>query len=496
MIRMTEEINDILNLGYALATEPYFKRLIDILLDGCMKFTSADSGLVYLMVREQLKLANCACINKTLDKRHESYEAPDDMIDLRAQNMMAFAASHKEIQFVDDIYAEKHFDTLSIKEFDQVHSYRTGSIMVIPIYDPDKKIMGVMQLINCMENGMIVPFPRDYAKLVSSLVSQMAVTLTNINKYQEFDELLDSFVNCMTTAIDARTPYNANHTRNVAAYCMEVVAYINSLHTRGEYREFITEEDREQLNLAARLHDLGKMITPRNVLNKSTRLGDRFDALIARLEKIKLLQKIDMLEGRMDSAEWAMADLRLDNFIGKLPDINIKERLEESEVRKIMDMSGMVYTDPEGHKIPYLTEDEVTSLSITRGTLTAQEREIVQQHVVFTDKMLDEIKFSAKYNRVQQIASRHHEFLDGSGYPNHLTAENLDNLTRILTIVDIYESLTSTDRPYKGIMPTEKALSILASMANEGKLDKELTRIICNYMAEKNGVTDWNKNEQ
>ena len=92
--------------------------------------------------------------------------------------------------------------------------------------------------------------------------------------------------------------------------------------------------------------------------------------------------------------------------------------------------------------------------------------------------MLEKIKFNEKYARVRRIASRHHEYLDGTGYPNHLKAEDLDIMTRILTIVDIYDSLTSTDRPYKGTVPIPKALMILSEMAQEGKLDTELVRVI------------------
>ena len=150
--------------------------------------------------------------------------------------------------------------------------------------------------------------------------------------------------------------------------------------------------------------------------------------------------KIDMLEGRLDSAEWAMEDLRLSNFLAELPGMNIRDHLTDSE-------------------------------------LYAEERLIVQDHVVYTDKMLNEIKFNEKYNRVQKIASNHHEYLDGSGYPNHLTADSLDILTRILSIADIFDSLTSNDRPYKGTIPLPRALEILDSMANEGKLDKEIVRI-------------------
>jgi len=481
MLKMSKEINDILELGYALSTERYYQKLFDIVLHGCMQFTSADSGILYLV--DNMKLKCLTHINKTLDDQHKSYEVPEEIIDIKAHNMVAYTAAHKKILRIDDIYQEHQFDILRIKEFDAANSYKTQSLMVVPIFAPDNKVLGVMQLFNCIdENNNVVAFLEEHEKIVSSLTSQMAITLMNMMQIQELDELLDSFVQSMTTAIDARTPYNANHTKNVADYCMEIVEHINALHTRGEYREYITEGDRDQLWMAAMLHDIGKMVTPREILNKATRLGDKYDHLIDKLEKIRLLMKIDMLEGRMDSAEWAMEDLRLSNFLAELPGINIRERLSDSDIYRIEEMGKKVYQGKDNNVIPYLSEDEKEDLGIVKGTLTASERNIVQEHVVYTAKMLDKIKFNSKFARVKQIASSHHEFLDGSGYPNHLKAGELDILTRILTIVDIYDSLTADDRPYKGTVPVHKALEILDSMANEGKLDKELVRIIHDYM--------------
>ena len=476
-MKITNDIENILDIGYKLATERYYFRLIDLVMDSCMKFTGADGGELFIVDKGQLR--SIISINKTLGIHLGQAELQnDELIDMKANNFISYTAAYKKIVRIDDIYQEKQFETLKLREFDSVHNYKTKSIMIVPIFEPGKKVIGVMQLNNCTDEfGNIVPFPEEYEKLVSSLTSQMAITLSNMLLILELEELLKSFVSCMVTAIDARTPYNANHTRSVAQYCMDVADYINALHTRGEFSQFITENDREQLYMAAMLHDLGKMITPREILNKATRLGNQYDALKNKLEKIVLMLKIDMLEGRLDSAEWAMEDLRLSNFLAELPGMNIRDHLTDSELYRINEMAKRTYTCQDGTVINYLDEDERKALNITKGTLTAEERLIVQDHVVYTDKMLNEIKFNEKYNRVQKIASNHHEYLDGSGYPNHLTADSLDILTRILSIADIFDSLTSNDRPYKGTIPLPRALEILDSMANEGKLDKEIVRI-------------------
>ena len=134
-----------------------------------------------------------------------------------------------------------------------------------------------------------------------------------------------------------------------------------------------------------------------------------------------------------------------------------------------------VYQFENGTRLSYLTEKEKDCLSIRRGTLTEQEREIMESHVVMTHKILNKVHFSKNYSKVNLFASTHHEFLNGMGYPNHLKAEDLEIESRILAVVDIYDALTSTDRPYKKPMPKEKAYAILHEMAvKEGKLEDRL----------------------
>lgn len=481
MIHIDDDVKQILELGQALAKEKYYFKLFDLILDGCMRFTSADGGTFY--ASDNGKLRPVIYKNRTLDAQIGQSFSDDEVIDMSSRNVVAYTVARRKILRFDDIYQEKNFEILRIKEFDALHRYRTKSLMIIPIIDSNNKIDGVIELYNCInEVGELVPFPEEYEVLVESLTSQMATTMSNMLLIQELEDLLESFVEAMTTAIDARTPYNANHTINVAQICMDFSDYINGLYTKGEYSDFISDNQKEQLNMAAMLHDLGKMITPREVLNKATRLEGNLDKLIDRLEKIRLNLKIDMLEGRLDSAEWAMEDLRLCNFIADLPGINIRGQLSEQDQYRINEMSKKSYVDANGTKIAYIEPVELEALNIVKGTLTDGERIIVQQHVEYTEKMLAKIKFNSKYNRVKKIASGHHEYLDGSGYPKGLVASQIDTLTRILTIADIYDSLTSNDRPYKGTVPVDRALDILDHMVKEGKLDKNLVRIFIDFI--------------
>ncbi len=482
---ITEDIDRLLDLGYSIATEKNFVTLFDMILEKCVDFTNADGGTLYMASEGSLK--HLLDINRTLDSaghknsitEADKHTAADDDTDI-----FTYCYHHPDdVLNIPDIYSDDRFDTTAIKEFDKKNSYLTQSVLVTPIMASKEEVLGVMMLYNCKDVGHnIIPFDTDYERMVQSLTAQMANTLTSMMLIQNQDELLGSFVECMVIAIDARTPYNGKHTKHVARYCMEITDYINTLHTRGDIDVFITPDAQEQLHMAAMLHDIGKMITPREVLNKATRLGEGYSDLKNKLEKIRLKMKIDMLENRMTPAAWQKEDELLKSFLEQLDTFNTAGFLSDEQIAFIDSMAGKHYTDADGEKIPYLNEYENRSLHIRKGTLTEEERLIVNRHVTYTAQMLSKINFFGKYDKVREIASNHHEYLNGSGYPRGLKEDQLDILTRIITVCDVFDSLTADDRPYKKKMTLDQALHILNEMVDEGKLDGGIVTIVTDYM--------------
>ena len=117
-------------------------------------------------------------------------------------------------------------------------------------------------------------------------------------------------------------------------------------------------------------------------------------------------------------------------------------------------------------------------LTIRKGTLAPEEVTKMRRHVVMTDKMLSQIHFSRSLSHVRSWAASHHEKLNGTGYPRGLKGEEIPYEVRMITILDIFDSLVADDRPYKRAMPVDRALAILREMAGqEGKLDPELTEL-------------------
>lgn len=293
----------------------------------------------------------------------------------------------------------------------------------------------------------------------------------------EMQKMLFSMADSMAEAIEGRTPYNANHTKNVAKRCMEMLDYINKMHREKRTEMHFSKKDKNQLYLAAMLHDIGKMDVPLEVMDKPTKLGAVEEKLRSRLEIIILKIKNDILSGYItkDDGEEKISDI--EKFISNLGGYNCGRPLKEDEWAFVDKICGMVYVSSDGEEIPYLTEEEKNDLHIKAGTLSEEERKIMQSHVVYTDKILSHMHFGDDFSDVRAMASNHHEFLNEKGYPNGIGAEKLDVMTRILTIMDIYDSLIADDRPYKKAKPNDIAFKILDEEAEAGKIDSELLKI-------------------
>ncbi|MBQ4536415.1 MAG: CHASE2 domain-containing protein [Lachnospiraceae bacterium] len=290
----------------------------------------------------------------------------------------------------------------------------------------------------------------------------------------EMRDMLFSMAEAMSEAIEGRTPYNANHTQNVAKRCMEMLDFINKKHKEKKTKLFFTEDDKRQLYLAAMLHDVGKMDIPLEIMDKPTKLGNHERELRDRLEMISLRIEVDALNGHLTRAAADGKQEKIQTFINNLNGFNCGRPLKEEEWTLVNEIAESVYVGSDGDEIPYMTEDEIADLYIKAGTLSEKERNIMQSHVVYTDKILSHIQFGEHFKDVRAMAANHHELLNGKGYPKGIREEEIDTMTRILTIMDIYDSLIADDRPYKKPKTVKVAFEILDEEAEQGKVDKKL----------------------
>ncbi len=334
-----------------------------------------------------------------------------------------------------------------------------------------------MQLINAMDaHGNVQPFAEETALVLESLASQAAITIQNIRYIREIHGLLRSFVHVMSCAIDARSPYNGNHSRSMAAYGEAFLDYCNALaRERGEALPFPPQR-REELIMSIWLHDIGKLVIPLEVMDKPLRLlPEQHSAFMHRMEVIGLLAELDTLAGRGDGQKTAQQIAEATELVNRANGVGF---VTDEMLAALEQLTKRTWRDRSGKEQPWLTPEEYAMLSIRKGTLSDAERKVIQSHVEMTQKLLSQIRFSPEMSHVPEWAAAHHELLNGSGYPNRLSGDQIPAEVRILTILDIFDALTADDRPYKPGMPVKRALSVLDEMANrEGKLDPDLVRL-------------------
>ena len=470
-----EDFKKILNIGINLSTGRDRNEILASILESGMEITNCDASTLYLYENGQLTFK----IMKTLSmgiSRGVDGEAITDMppVAMKEENVCAYTAIHREIVNVPDVYDSDRFDFSGPKQYDALTGYHTKSQLVIPLENNEDELIGVLQLINAMDGeGNVIPFEKQYHIIIRSLGSMAAIELTNLAYMEELKAQLFSFVEALTTALDERSPYNASHTRNVARYSGILADYICELYQQGECEEYFDQDRKEKLLLAALLHDIGKIVVPLGVMDKATRLGEHLGKVEERFRLLESLYEVDMLRGRIteEEYEYYIADLKSElGFIHKIDTVGF---LDNESYERVCRLSMKKHIKENGKVTKYITDKEKDCLSIRQGTLTVEEREVMKNHVVVTEKILSKVRFNKNFAIVPKWAASHHEFLNGTGYPKQLTAEELDLETRILTVADIYDALTAI-RPYKTAIPDDKSINMLKRMAEEGKVDSQV----------------------
>ena len=486
-MNITPDLKRILDIAVSLTAEKKYSKLLEKLISECMEITNCDAGTLYILKDDKLEFMILR--NNTMNVYKGGNGEPIDSMPpvvLDEKYVCAYSALKKTSINVRNVYNDSSFDWQGPRKYDSISGYHTESMLVVPLINHDDKVIGVLQLINAQdEAGNTIGFSEDNETIVFSISSEAAISLSNMILLKQLRDMLYSFVSSLTTAIDQRTPYNANHSFNVAKYCDEFAKYIMREDRPRTDFEYITDSEREQLVMAALVHDVGKLITPIEIMNKPDRLDFRLPIMEMRWKYLNVLLKLELSDGLLSKEEYDTVSAQFEKGKELIRTYNTAGFLDEEKIASIKALKNLYITDREtNEKVELLTDDELHEMMIVKGTLTAEERKIIEMHAVYTDRILSKISFQDDFKLVRAFAAAHHEYLDGSGYPNGLTADDLPLEVRIMTIADIYDSLTADDRPYKKAVPVQKALSILTSMADEGKLDKNLTEQFCSYIYE------------
>lgn len=472
------EINKILDTGIALSKEKNRNKLLDMILDCSMEITNCDGGTLYVRDGDALCFKVMKTISMKVDKGKNGEIIDLPPVPMKEENICAYTLIHKKTLNIQDVYCSKEFDFSGPYRYDRMTGYHTQSMLTIPLLNQEDEAVGVLQLINAMDaEGKVIPFNSELEYVILSLASQATMAVSNIRYLEEIKDQMWSFTEAMAEAIDSRTPYNANHVRNVAVYAGKIADYINEQHDAGLDEEYFDTNRKEQLVLSALLHDLGKLAIPTKVMNKATKLEERMDDIEKRFEILGLKYKVLSLEGKIDEEEYEAKAEELAVLWELVKDVNGSGFLPEEKCQRLLAAFELVY-EHDGEKLPYFTEGEKEALLIRKGTLTDAERIIMESHVEVTQRILNKVHFHDNFSQAAQFAVEHHECLNGMGYPKKLKAEDLSLESRILAVADICDALLATDRPYKKPLPREKAFAILYDMADGGRIDKKIVQYL------------------
>ncbi len=470
-----KDFEKIMDIGIRLSTERDRNRLLMTILDKGMEITNCDASTLYLYENDELHFKFMKTLSQGVCRGLDGEDIDLPPVPMKEENVCSYAAIHQEVVNIPDVYASSQFDFSGPRQYDSLIGYRTQSQLVVPLANNENELIGVLQLINAMDKkGKVIAFNEVYEIIIRALGAIAAIELTNLSYVEALKTQIYSFVEALTTALEERTPYNALHTRNVEKYASLLADYITELHKEGKCEKTFDSARKEQLMLAALIHDIGKMVVPLSIMNKATRLDTEIEKVDARFELLKALYEIDMLRGRITQEEYKTVIEDLKSELAFIHEMDVIDRVSDEDCERIKRLAGKQHVGEDGSVLPYLTKREVECLNIRSGTLTMQERKEMENHVVMTSRILDKVQFYKGFSMVPKWVGAHHEYMDGSGYPNKLKGDELDLETRLLTVVDIYDALVATDRPYKQPIARPRAIQILKDMAAKGKVDLQL----------------------
>ncbi len=499
------DLRELSRVGAALSTERDLDRLLELILSQALRLSSADAGSLYLMERDAQ--GNPSTLRFKLSMNITLPELPfsEFTIPIDHSSLAGYVAATGDPLMIADVYLlPEHVTYRQNRSFDEKFGYRTKSMLVLPMRTHRDETIGVLQLINRKRDGMatltstamvdqqVIPFDQRAADLVAALAAQAAVAIENSRLYEDIERLFEGFVTAAVTAIEARDPTTSGHSFRVASLTTNLAEAVDHAG-EGPYRavKFSREQLRE-LRYAGLLHDFGKVGVREQVLVKQKKLYGH-DLTILRHRFHSLLQQAD-LEFERERAEHLLANgekdyremvqhlelLRrerrdeLSRWLDAIVRANEPTILPEGSFEELEEIGRQTYTDFDGIERPLLTEEELRFLMINKGNLDPRERREIESHVTHTYRFLQQIPWTRELSGIPRIAFGHHEKLDGTGYPRGVNESEIPVQTRMMTIADIYDALTATDRPYKRAVTAERALDILHAEAKGGHIDPHL----------------------
>ena len=503
---LQSQISNMSDIGLALSKERDMEKLLEMILLEAKRISNADGGTLYMMTDDQ-RLRFSIMITDSLDVHMGGTSGKDipfypvKLYDNGKPNenmIAANAAINGKTINIPDAYKAKGFDFSGTKAFDEKTGYRSKSFLTVPLKNHENEIIGVLQLLNAQDikSNKVITFSERIQKNVEALSSQAAVAITNQNLIKDLEILFESFIKLIASAIDAKSPYTGGHCSRVPEITMMLAESVNGMD-HGPFSNInFSDKEMYELKIAAWLHDCGKVATPEYVVDKSTKLEtiyDRIHMVATRFEVLKRDEEIKFLKKQLSiHKKDTLSEIDKKEAVKKARIIYLKkikqfdedktfieesnfggEFMSQDRKDRVKKISSYRYKN-NGSTKSFLSDNEVYNLCISRGTLTPEERKVINDHIVVTIEMLEQLPYPKHLRNVPEFAGGHHEKLDGTGYPKGLNHGEMSVQAKIMAIADIFEALTARDRPYKKGKTLSQAMRILGFMKNDAHIDAEL----------------------
>jgi len=503
--RYRYELGELIEIARALTTEREIDRLLGLILEKARFVTGADAGSMYVVEGDDPTPARRTLRFKLSQNDSVSFDSREFTMPISARSISGYVALEQKTLRIDDVYEMPTGSPFGFdRSFDEKVGYRTQSMLVTPLTTSKGDVIGVLQLINKKREPKqkllaredfernVVTFDERSEELVKTLAAQAGIALENALLYDEIRKIFEGFVQASVDAIEARDPTTSGHSRRVADLTVGLAMAVERADS-GPYRAVVfNREDIREIEYASLLHDFGKIGVREHVLVKAKKLyphdldliRQRFDFVVRTIEADVLGRKLSAAMRGASAGELAALDQELLERRKDIEDAwhvvegaNEPTVLAAGDFQRIEELGRQSYARLSGEIETLLSAREVQSLSVMRGSLTNEEFNEIRSHVSHTYRFLSQIPWGKTFSRVATIAGAHHERLNGTGYPNRLRAEEIPLQSKLMTISDIFDALTASDRPYKRAVPVEKALHILSLEVKDGHIDGDLVRI-------------------
>jgi len=511
--RQLGHIKQLTQIGEALSGENDINRILDLILQEALEYTNSDGATIYTVSPDnqalEYKLVYNRSMNLHIGGSHGELNWPvvklfDEDGNKILKNIVSYVYHSKTIQNFDDVYKQNMFDAEKTRQMDKTNNYRCKSMVAIPLRNHEEEILGVIQLINAMDKeDNVVSFSPEHIVMLNSLASQAAISLSNKKLIEDLEKLIRQVIKAIAVAIDRKSKYTGGHIAKVANLTEMISQRINKADY-GHFKDLrFTDDEITEISIAGWMHDVGKITTPEYIMDKGTKLEKMMDGIEVvqmRLELTKQVILKDSLKPGIDDVERSKTKNlleKINNYYEVVKTANSgNEYLADHMVEKLKEIHTFKYCS-DGIDYFLINDNELKNLCIRNGTITPEERELMNNHVLASWEILSQLQFPKKYENVALYAASHHEKLNGKGYPKHLTAEQLPVQSRLLAVADIFEALTACDRPYKDGKALTETFKILGYAVKAREIDANIVEFLLDsdiyidyakrYMIDENG---------